>query len=141
MVATAAAALVGVAVSFALVPTLGMLGAALGMAAAIITENTATMLAVRRRLDFWPYSWAWLKPLLAGALAAAAAFVVGWVLPLPGFLVTIAVVGAVFGIGYLALLLLFGLNDTDREFIGAFRDVALRLLRRGRRSSGGVDRG
>jgi O-antigen/teichoic acid export membrane protein len=141
MVATAAAALVGVAVSFALVPTLGMLGAALGMAAAITTENTATMLAVRRRLGFWPYSWAWLKPLLAGALAAAAAFVAEVVLPLPGFLVTIAVVGAVFVLGYLALLLLFGLNDTDREFIGAFRDVALRLLRRGRRSSGGEDRG
>jgi O-antigen/teichoic acid export membrane protein len=140
MVATAAAALVGVAVSFALVPTIGMLGAALGMASAITTENTATMLSVRRRLGFWPYSWAWLKPLAAGVLAAAAAFLVGLVAPLPGFLVTIAVVGAVFGLGYLALLLLFGLNDTDREFIGAFRDVALRLLSRGRRS-GGEDSG
>jgi O-antigen/teichoic acid export membrane protein len=130
MVATAAAALVGVAVSFALVPTLGMLGAALGMAAAITTENTATMLAVKRRLGFWPYSWAWLKPLAAGLLAAAAAFLVGLVAPLPGFLATIAVVGAVFGLAYLALLLLLGLNDTDREFLGAFRDVALRALRR-----------
>jgi O-antigen/teichoic acid export membrane protein len=130
MVATATAALVGVAVSFALVPSLGMLGAALGMAAAITSENTGTMLAVKRRLGFWPYSWAWLKPLAAGILAAAAAFLAGLVLPLPGFLVTIAVVGAVFGAGYLILLLLLGLNDTDREFIGAFRDVALRLLRR-----------
>jgi O-antigen/teichoic acid export membrane protein len=133
MIATAAAALVGVAASFALVPALGMLGAAIGMASAITTENTATMLAVRRRLGFWPYSWAWLKPLVAGALAAAVAFVAKLVLPLPGFLVTIAVVGAIFGASYLALLLLFGLNDTDREFIGAFRDVALRVLRRGRR--------
>jgi O-antigen/teichoic acid export membrane protein len=133
MIATAAAALVGVAASFALVPALGMLGAALGMASAITTENTATMLAVRRRLGFWPYSWAWLKPLVAGALAAAVAFVAKLVLPLPGFLVTIAVVGAIFGASYLALLLLFGLNDTDREFIWAFRDVALRVLRRGRR--------
>jgi hypothetical protein len=52
-------------------------------------------------------------------------------------LVTIAAVGAVFGVGYLALLLLFGLNDTDKEFLGAFRDVALRYLRRLRRSGGG----
>jgi hypothetical protein len=44
-------------------------------------------------------------------------------------------VGAVFGAGYLVLLLLLGLNDTDREFIGAFRDVALRFLRRGRGGS------
>ncbi len=131
MVATASAAVVGVAVSFALVPSLGMLGAALGMASAITTENTATMVAVKRRLGYWPYSWAWLKPLVAGALAAAAAFLAGLVLPLPGYLLTIPVVGGIFGIGYLALLLLFGLNDTDREFLGAFRDVALRVVRRG----------
>jgi O-antigen/teichoic acid export membrane protein len=133
MVATAAAALTGLAASFALVPVLGILGAALGMATAIITENTATLAAVRRRLGFWPYNWAWLKPLAAGLLAAAAAYLVGLVLPLPGVLATIAVVGAIFGVGYLALLLLLGLNDTDREFLGAFRDVALRYLRRGNR--------
>jgi O-antigen/teichoic acid export membrane protein len=135
MVATAAAALVGVGVSFALVPSLGMLGAALGMASAIVTENTGTLLAVRRRLGYWPYNWAWLKPISAGLAAAALAFVVGLLLPLPALL-KLAVVGGVFGIGYLALLLLFGLNDTDREFLGAFRDVALRVLRRGRRSGG-----
>jgi O-antigen/teichoic acid export membrane protein len=135
MVATAAAALLGVGVSLALVPNFGMRGAALGMAAAIVAENTGTMLGVRWRLGFWPYNWAWLKPLAAGLLAAAAAYLAGMVLPLPGFLATIAVVGAVFGVGYLALLLLFGLSDTDREFLGAFRDVAMRYLRRGDRSS------
>jgi O-antigen/teichoic acid export membrane protein len=133
MVATAAAAITGVVVSLALVPGLGILGAALGMSAAIITENTATLVAVRRRLGFWPYNWAWLKPLAAGLIAAAAAYLAGLVLPLPGVLATIAVVGVVFGIGYLVLLMLFGLNDTDREFLGAFRDVALRYLRRGDR--------
>src|SRR3712207_1293484 len=93
MIATAAAALAGVAVSFALVPGLGMLGAALGMAAAITTENTGTMLAVKWRLGFWPYNWSWLKPLAAGLLSAAAAYLAGGVLPLPGILATIAVVG------------------------------------------------
>jgi O-antigen/teichoic acid export membrane protein len=135
MVATAAAAITGVVVSLALVPGLGILGAALGMSAAIITENTATLVAVRRRLGFWPYNWAWLKPLAAGLIAAAAAYLAGLVLPLPGVLATIAVVGVVFGIGYLVLLMLFGLNDTDREFLGAFRDVALRYLRGGNRRS------
>jgi O-antigen/teichoic acid export membrane protein len=139
MVATAAAAIAGLAACFALVPGLGMLGAALGMAAAIITENTATLVTVRRRLGFWPYNWAWLKPLAAGLLSAAAAFLAGLVLPLPGILPTIAIVGTVFGIGYLVLLLLFGLNDTDREFLGAFRDVALRYLRRGNRGSRTAD--
>jgi O-antigen/teichoic acid export membrane protein len=138
MVATATAALVGVAVSFALVPGLGILGAALGMSAAIIAENTGTMLAVKRRLGFWPYNWSWLKPLTAGLLAAGAAYLVGLVLSLPA-IPAILVVGAVFGVGYLALLLLFGLNDTDREFLGAFRDVALRYVRRDDRNADGED--
>ena len=138
MYTTAAAALVGVAVSLALVPGLGILGAALGMSAAIIAENTGTMLAVRRRLGFWPYNWSWLKPLAAGLLAAGAAYLVGLVLSLPA-IPAILVVGAVFGVGYLALLLLLGLNDTDREFLGAFRDVAMRYLRRGNRNADGED--
>ena len=141
MVATAAAALTGVVVSVLLVslaedPASKILGAACGMASGIVTENTATMLAVRRRLGFWPYSPAWLKPLAAGLIAAAAAYFVNVLLPLPALL-AIAVVGAVFGAGYLVLLLLFGLNETDKEFLGAFRDVALRYLRRLRRSGGG----
>jgi O-antigen/teichoic acid export membrane protein len=135
MLATTVASLVGVVVSFALVPSLGMLGAALGMAAAITTENTGTMLAVRKRLGFLPYNWAWLKPLAAGLISAVAAYLVKLVLPLPGVLATIAVVSAVFGLGYLTLLFLFGLTETDREFLGAFGVVARRLLRRGGQGS------
>jgi O-antigen/teichoic acid export membrane protein len=142
MVATAVASVVGVVVSFVLIglaptPEQKILGAAVGMASAIVTENAATLLAVRRRLGFWPYNLAWMKPLIAGLAAAALAFVVGLLLPLPALL-KIAVVGGVFGVAYLALLLLLGLNDTDKEFLGAFRDVALRVLRRGR---GGENRG
>ena len=136
MVATAAAALTGLAVSIALVwsaPTTEqkILGAAIGMASGIVTENTATLLAVRRRLGFWPYNLAWIKPLAAGLIAAAVAYGVALVLSLPAIL-ALAVVGGVFGICYLALLLLFGLNETDKEFLQAFWDVAQRQLRRGR---------
>ena len=141
MVATALAALVGLLVSLTLIwtastPEYKILGAAVGMAAGIVTENTATLLAVRRRLGFWPYNLAWIKPLAAGLAAAVLAYLVNLFLPLP-VLLTIVAVGAVFGVGYLVLLLLFGLNDTDKEFLGAFRDVALRYLRRLRRSGGG----
>lgn len=132
MVATGASSLVGVAVSFTLIglaPTTEgrILGAAIGMSSAIVTENAATLLAVKRRLDFWPYNLAWLKPLGAGLISAALAYLVGLVLSLPVVL-NIAVVGAVFGVAYLALLLLFGLNDTDKEFLGAFWRVARRFL-------------
>jgi O-antigen/teichoic acid export membrane protein len=70
MAATAVAALVGLAVSVPLIylsptPEGKILGAAIGMATGIVVENTATLLAVRRRLGFWPYNLAWAKPLVA----------------------------------------------------------------------------
>ena len=136
MIITTIGALTGVAVCFALIPDFGMIGAAIGAAAAILTENTATLIFVRRRLGFWPYNLVFWKPLAAGLLAAALAYAVKVLLALPGLLLTVGAVAAVFGISFLALLLLFGLNDTDREFLGAFRDVALRSLRRVRQSRG-----
>jgi O-antigen/teichoic acid export membrane protein len=145
MVATAAASLVGVAVSFALIglaPTSEgkILGAAVGMASAIVTENAATLLAVKRRLGFWPYNVAWIKPLAAGLISAAVAYLAGLLLSLPAIF-NIAVVGAVFGVGYLALLLVFGLNDTDREFLEAFWRVAKRYLPARFRGGNGESRG
>ncbi|CAA9445771.1 Heteropolysaccharide repeat unit export protein [uncultured Rubrobacteraceae bacterium] len=136
MIITTIGALTGVAVCFALIPDFGMIGAAIGAAAAILTENTATLIFVRRRLGFWPYNLVFWKPLAAGLLAATLAYAVKVLLALPGLLLTVGAVAAAFGISFLALLLLFGLNDTDREFLGAFRDVALRSLRRVRRSRG-----
>ena len=136
MVATAAAALTGLAVSIVLIsaaPTAEqkILGAAIGMASGIVTENTATLIAVRLRLGFWPYNLTWIKPLAAGLIAATIAYVLALVLSLPAIL-ALAVVGGIFGVAYLALLLLFGLSDTDKEFLQAFWDVAQRQMRRGR---------
>jgi O-antigen/teichoic acid export membrane protein len=136
MVITTIGALTGVAVCFALIPAFGMIGAAIGAAAAILTENTSTLVFVRRRLGYWPYNLVFWKPFAAGLLAAALAYAVKVLLPLPGLLFTVGAVTAVFGVSFLALLLLFGLNETDREFLGAFKDVALRSLRRLRRSRG-----
>jgi hypothetical protein len=98
-------------------------------------ENTLTLLAVKRRLGFWPYNLVWWKPLAAGIFAAALAYVVGLFVPMPALL-TIAALGAVFGLSYLALLLLFGLSGTDKEFLGTFWNVAKRYLRRGERGGG-----
>ena len=134
MVATAVAALTGLAVSIVLIwsstsTEQRILGAAIGMASGIVTENTATLIAVRLRLGFWPYNLAWIKPLAAGLISAAVAYALALVLSLPALL-ALAVVGGAFGISYLALLLFFGLSDTDKEFLKAFWDVAQRQLRR-----------
>ena len=130
MIATAVAAGTGVVVSLILIPRLEILGAAIGMATAIVAENTGTMTAVKWRLGFWPFNFAWLKPLAAGLLAAGATYLLKLVLTIPGGPIpTVFVLGGFLGLTFLVLLLLFGLSETDKEFLAAFRDAAQRRLR------------
>ena len=141
MIATSVAAVTGVVVSLILIPRYEILGAAIGMATAIITENTGTMVAVKWRLGFWPFNLAWLKPLAAGAIAAGATYLVSALATLPGGPIpNVMVFGGFLGVLFLALLFLFGLSDTDKEFIGAFWNVAKRYLP-ARFRGGGENRG
>ncbi len=130
MLATVIGASTGVALCFALIPPYGLLGAAIGASSAIVTENALTVVAVRRRLGFWPYNLNFLKPLAAGLIAAGAAYLLKELVSLPGLLPTVIAVGGIFSALFLGLLLLFGLSDTDKEFLKAFWDVAQRQLRR-----------
>ena len=141
MIATTVAAATGVVVSLILIPRYEILGAAIGMATAIITENTGTMVAVKWRLGYWPFNLAWLKPLAAGAISATATYLMRMFLTIPGGPVpNILLLGGFLGTAFLALLYLFGLSETDREFLGAFWNVARRYMpRRFRRD--GEDRG
>lgn len=128
MLATVTGALTGVAVCFALIPSLGLVGAGFGAAAAILTENTLTLIFVKRRVGFWPYSLSFWKPLAAGVVGAGLAYAAKLALPSLGLVLTVGMTGAVFGVAFLALLLLFGLTATDREFIEAFWKVAKKYL-------------
>ncbi|QIN81733.1 oligosaccharide flippase family protein [Rubrobacter tropicus] len=141
MIATSVAAVTGVVVSLILIPRYEILGAAIGMATAIITENTGTMAAVKWRLGFWPFNLAWLKPLAAGAIAATATYAITLFVILPGGPIpNVMVFGGFLGLLFLALLFLFGLSDTDKEFLGAFWNVAKRYLP-ARFRGGGENRG
>ena len=141
MIATAIAAVTGVVVSLILVPQFGLLGAAIGMATAIITENTGTMSAVKWRLGYWPFNLAWLKPLAAGIIAAVATYAITAFVTLPGGPApNVMVFGGFLGVVFLALLFLFGLSETDKEFLGAFWNVAKRYLP-ARFRGGGESRG
>ncbi len=141
MVASATGAVLGVGACFLLVPEFGLVGAAIGVSAAISLENAATLVMVRRRLGVWPFSPQYLKPLSAGILAAGAAYLARTSLPLPDGLPSILAVGVVFGVCFLLLLALFGLSSTDREFLRAFWEVARRYLRRLRRGRSGGEEG
>lgn len=129
MIATSTAAILGVIVSLLLVPSFGIVGAAVGMGSAIVVENAGTMGAVKWKLGFLPYSLEWIKPLVAGVISAVATYFLSTVLHIPGGdIPTLIVLGGFLGVVFLALLLLFGLSDTDREFLRTFWNVARRYL-------------
>lgn len=141
MIASITGAATGIVGTLALSPVFGIVGAAIGVSSAITTENAISLTMVRRRFGFWPFTVQYLKPLGAGVLAAAVAYgaklVFSGIPMVPGGFIgtalTVVVTGTVFMIGYVALLLLFGLTDTDKEFLGTFWQVARQYLRRGNR--------
>jgi O-antigen/teichoic acid export membrane protein len=137
MIATSVAAITGVIVSFILIPRFEVLGAAIGMATAIIVENTGTMSAVKWRLGYWPVNVMWLKPLTAGAISGTVTYLLKVTLPLDamfGFLPvpvsvpTIMLLGGFLGMLFFGLLWLFGFSETDKEFLGTFWNVAQRAI-------------
>jgi O-antigen/teichoic acid export membrane protein len=137
MIATSVAAITGVIVSFILIPRFEVMGAAIGMATAIIVENTGTMSAVKWRLGYWPVNVMWLKPLTAGVVAGVVTYLLKVTLPLEtifGFLPvpvsipTIMVLGSFLGVLFMGLLWLLGFSETDKEFLGTFSKVARRAV-------------
>jgi O-antigen/teichoic acid export membrane protein len=139
MIATSVAAITGVIVSFILIPRFDVLGAALGMATAIIVENTGTMSAVKWRLGYWPVNFMWLKPLTAGVVSGVVTYLLKISLPLEamfGFLPvpvsvpTIMILGGFLGVLFFGLLWLLGFSETDKEFLGTFYKVAQRAIPR-----------
>lgn len=147
MTASIIGAVTGVIGTVALSPVFGIIGAAIGVSAAITTENAISLTMVRRRFGFWPFTPQYLKPLMAGVIGAAIAYAAklgfsslsmvpgGFI----GTVLTIMVTGTVFGVAYIVLLLLLGLSATDREFLGTFWQVARRYLRRGNRDDGDAE--
>jgi O-antigen/teichoic acid export membrane protein len=137
MIATSVSAITGVVVSLVLIPRYEVMGAAIGMATAIVVENTGTMSAVKWRLGYWPVNWMWLKPLTAGAVAGVVAYLlkvtlpleaVFGFLPLPVSIPTIMLLGGFLVVLFFGLLWLLGFSETDKEFLGTFRDVAQRAV-------------
>lgn len=93
-----------------LIPRYGIVGAALGLLAAIVVVNTLRLIQVWRHVGIQPYDWFLLKPLAAAAVAFVLTAALGvwmetgislWFVPVPI---------AVFAICLLAL----GLHEQDR---------------------------
>lgn len=111
-----------------LIPTLGVLGAAVGRGTVLVLLNLLMLLQVRRTMGMWGYDRATLRPALASVLAGGTAWLVSFQLLHLGGLQLVAVGSAVLGVAYAACLLRFGLADPDREILRAgWRKVRYRV--------------
>jgi O-antigen/teichoic acid export membrane protein len=130
MLATFGSGATSIAASGALVPFYGMLGAGVAMAGGLILQNLVTLVRVRQVLGVWPYNREYLKPFIAGLLAASGCFLLRSLAPALTGLPAIGVFAPLFLIVFFVLLLIFGLNSSDWQLIAALWTAVRRTARR-----------
>ncbi len=139
MMSTVGSAILGVITSFALTPTFGALGAAVATGSAIVIGNAAMLLAVRKKLGFWPYDGRYAKPAVAGVLATAVVLLLQMTVPfLSSGVLALLVLTGLFLVVFVLLLLLMGLDASDRQLIASLIAPVRRVLHRRARPSSGV---
>jgi O-antigen/teichoic acid export membrane protein len=102
-----------IALYLILIPSYGIVGAAIAASASLVLTTILRIVQVHHVLRIWPYDSTIVKPLASGLLSLALILMVRAVLPdsMPGVLV------GLFVITYLALLLMFGLPEGDRTML------------------------
>ncbi len=118
------AVLLNLGLSVALMPSLGVTGAAIANSVATMAANGIGLWQVRVTLGIHPFDQAFLRPLIAAIPCAAFVFAAGQVVEGPVTQVALAGVGG--GVVFLAGLRLLGLDADDRVVVDA---VARRFRR------------
>ncbi len=111
------AVILNLALSVALIPALGVTGAAIANGVATITANGIGLWQVHAALGIHPFDRAFLRPLLAAIPCAAFAWGAGHFLSAPVPLVAVAGLGG--GVVFLAALRALGLDADDHLVVDA----------------------
>lgn len=130
MFATLGSIAAGATWNLLLVPPLGIFGAAAATAAALVLVNAVTLIFVHRLLGFWPYSTRYAKPVIAGLIAAASAYLARLVLPAYTGAPALLIFAPLFLAVFIALLVVLGLSPSDRQFLASFWAAVRRNVRR-----------
>jgi O-antigen/teichoic acid export membrane protein len=117
-----------IGLSLWLIPSQGVLGAAIANAAGLTINNVLPLWQVWRGLGFHPYRWDYWKPMAAALAGTAVAKLVLFEAKLPIGVAAAAIAAVIIGGCYTGLILLFGLGE-DREVLDG-------LIKRVRRRSG-----
>ena len=118
----------GIAFALARPDSLGVRGAAIAQAATLTFSAVARLLLVRRFLRIWPFDRHYLRLIAPTAIGTAAMWACALALPDEGWLVELAVAGAVGTAAYALAVLGMGLRPHERAT--AVRMVAKALGRR-----------
>jgi O-antigen/teichoic acid export membrane protein len=117
--------------SFLLVPSLGMVGAACVVLAETAIVGLACVVEVNVLLRLLPYDLHFVKPVIAGVMAVAAALAMNKLLPAEAGLASLAINVAMLSVVYAGAILLLGLSQEDRVLLARLRErVGSRLSRR-----------
>lgn len=135
MLSTVVATIGGVVITFALVPSFGLMGAAAATAAGVALSNAFMLTSVRKVHGFWPYDFAFIKPILAGAFAAALVYLAKLAILLPSGILSILVLSPAFLAGFAALLFALGLSPEDRQLLATLWAALRRRVRRGAKAT------
>lgn len=116
------ALLVNVAVCFLLIPSLGVIGAALANLMATLAINMCRMVEVWLYMHMHAYDFNYIKPLIAGGLGAIlAALVIRFLLAgANDWLGALTALGML--VVYLLAMLVLGLSEQDKAVLGLVRE-------------------
>lgn len=117
-----------------LIPRWGVLGAAAASSLSTVIVNIVCFVEVYVLLKMHPYRLDIFKPLIAGAITAAAAVVLNrYYIALPLLLHLALGIGTLYAI-YILLIALFGLSEDDLLILRSFRSRFARILSLGKQS-------
>ncbi len=123
--------------SFLLIPSWGMVGAASVVLAETTIVGLACVTEVFILLRLLPYDANFVKPVIAGVMAASAALAMNKFLPAEASLASLVIDAAMLSVVYAGAILLLGLSQEDRLVLALLRErVGSKLSRRQPRPSG-----
>jgi O-antigen/teichoic acid export membrane protein len=104
-----------------LIPSLGVVGAAITMAGTWSVLNLVRTLEIFLLLRLLPYNKSFVRPIVAGAVAAAAALAMTrWVFVESNLVGTVLSIGCLMAV-YVAIILVWGLSREDRTVLTRLR--------------------
>jgi O-antigen/teichoic acid export membrane protein len=104
----------GTVLSFWLIPRFGVVGAAIAITGVGCILNLVRILELFVLFRLLPYNKSFIKPLVAGVVAAMAAYAIArWVFVESNLVGTVLNIGFLMAV-YVAVMLLLGLSEEDR---------------------------